>query len=71
MEAEERRLFYVAITRAKDRLYLSRAGERMWRGELRTLPPSPFLSAIAPDLIDEQRPARRRVRADARQYSLF
>jgi uncharacterized protein (TIGR00375 family) len=71
MEAEERRLFYVAVTRAKDRLYLSRAVERMWRGERRALPPSPFLAAIAPELIDERRPAKRKPHADTRQYSLF
>jgi len=70
-EAEERRLFYVAVTRAKDRLYLSRAVERMWRGERRAQPPSPFLSDITPELIEEQRPARQKLRADARQYSLF
>jgi uncharacterized protein (TIGR00375 family) len=70
-EAKERRLFYVAVTRAKDRLFLSRAAERMWRGELRTLPPSPFLSAISPELIEEQKQAKRKQRTDARQYSLF
>ena len=70
-EAEERRLFYVAVTRAKDRLYLSRAAERMWRGERRAPRASPFLSDIAPDLIEEQRAAKRKPRADARQYSLF
>ncbi|HVY15044.1 MAG TPA: 3'-5' exonuclease, partial [Rhodopila sp.] len=49
--AEERRLFYVAMTRAKDRLFLSRTQERMWRGAMRTLPPSPFIADIAADLV--------------------
>jgi len=59
------------VTRAKDRLYLSRAAERMWRGERRSLPPSPFIADIAPELVDEQRPARRKRRSEERQYSLF
>ena len=45
-DAEERRLFYVAMTRAKDRLFLTRALQRTWRGALRTLPRSPFLGDI-------------------------
>ena len=32
--AEERRLFYVGMTRAKDRLVLSRALKRLWRGRV-------------------------------------
>src|SRR5262249_41011083 len=48
--AEERRLLYVALTRAKDRLFLSRALQRTWRGQFRALPPSPFLSHIAVEL---------------------
>jgi len=59
------------VTRAKDRLYLSRAAERMWRGERRGLPPSTFFDDIAPDLVEEQRPARRKRRLEERQYSLF
>jgi DNA helicase II / ATP-dependent DNA helicase PcrA len=70
-QAEERRLLYVAMTRAKDRLYLSRAAERTWRGAVRALPPSPFLAAIAPELIERHRPAKRRLRSESRQYSLF
>jgi superfamily I DNA/RNA helicase len=35
--AEERRLFYVGMTRAKDWLVLSRAQQRLWRGALRRL----------------------------------
>ena len=45
-EAEERRLFYVAMTRAKERLFLSRAAQRSWRGDIRALPPSRFLQAL-------------------------
>lgn len=69
--AEERRLFYVALTRAKDRLFLTRARERAWRGQRRTLPPSPFLADIAPALLREQDAPPRKTRAEQRQYNLF
>ena len=69
-EAEERRLFYVAMTRAKDRLFLSRATQRSWRGQIRALPPSPFLRDIPPGLTRQISPSAKR-RAEPRQYSLF
>jgi uncharacterized protein (TIGR00375 family) len=69
--AEERRLFYVAMTRAKDRLILSRAAQRAWRGRLASLPPSPFLSDIADALLTNQPPAGRPRRRQPRQYDLF
>ncbi|MGE3832809.1 MAG: UvrD-helicase domain-containing protein, partial [Parvibaculaceae bacterium] len=59
-EAEERRLFYVAMTRAKDRLFLTRAMQRQWRGQLRSLPPSPYLAAIPKTLTTSRGPFRRR-----------
>lgn len=44
---EERRLFYVAVTRAKNRLILTRP-ERApdWRGNLQPMPPSQFLDEL-------------------------
>ena len=36
--AEERRLFYVGMTRAEDRLFLLRASQRRWRGRVQSLP---------------------------------
>lgn len=69
--AEERRLFYVALTRARDQLFLTRARERAWRGQRRALPPSPFLNDIAPELLRTQEAAPRKVRAEERQFSLF
>jgi uncharacterized protein (TIGR00375 family) len=68
--AEERRLFYVAMTRAKDRLLLSRAAQRFWRGRLLALPPSPFLRDIADDLMTQEQSARG-YRSQPQQYSLF
>ncbi len=43
---EERRLFYVAITRAKRALYLLRTARRMNRGVTRPSRPSPFLALL-------------------------
>lgn len=47
--AEERRLFYVGITRASEALYLSVADERHIWGRRVALSPSPFLDAILGD----------------------
>ncbi|HVX78702.1 MAG TPA: UvrD-helicase domain-containing protein [Bradyrhizobium sp.] len=68
-DPEERRLFYVAMTRAKDRLFLSRASQRFWRGAARSLPRSRFLACIAEELTTQQVSARKR--KAALQYSLF
>ena len=70
-DAEERRLFYVAMTRAKDRLFLTRALQRSWRGAVRTLPPSPFLGDIAAELVVRHAAAARKEKREAVQYSLF
>jgi len=48
---EERRLFYVGITRAKDRLYLLRAIQRGGRGMSEETYPSRFLDNIPAELI--------------------
>lgn len=47
--AEERRLAYVAITRAKQRLYLTNARQRRTYGQFHTTRPSRFLLDINPD----------------------
>ncbi len=78
---EERRLFYVAMTRARERLYLVRSGKRMLFGEVRTTRPSPFLTDIEEQLKQYDRPQdprksdrRRRKKAKSKptnQLSLF
>lgn len=50
--AEERRLAYVGITRARQRLFISRAIVRSSWGNPMTNPPSRFLAEIPEDLID-------------------
>ena len=58
--AEERRLAYVGITRARERLYLSRAVTRSAWGQANSYPASRFLDDIPEELIDWRRlaPAR-------------
>ena len=53
---EERRLAYVAITRAKDRLYLLRAKNRMLYGRTSVNPPSRFIEEIPAELVVEDAP---------------
>jgi DNA helicase II / ATP-dependent DNA helicase PcrA len=50
--AEERRLFYVGITRARQRLYLSLAMTRAQFGDINVAMPSRYLQEIPADLID-------------------
>jgi DNA helicase-2/ATP-dependent DNA helicase PcrA len=50
---EERRLAYVGITRAKDRLYLTRAFRRQTYGFEEATQPSRFLNDIPPELVEE------------------
>jgi DNA helicase II / ATP-dependent DNA helicase PcrA len=49
---EERRLMYVAMTRAMERLYLLHARSRMLYGEGKTNPPSQFFEDIIGDLVE-------------------
>ncbi|MEO8499697.1 MAG: UvrD-helicase domain-containing protein [Vicinamibacteria bacterium] len=49
---EERRLCYVGMTRARNRLVLTRARERSYFGDRRVTLPSRFLSEIPPECFD-------------------
>ncbi|MEV4621763.1 UvrD-helicase domain-containing protein [Asanoa sp. NPDC049573] len=66
--AEERRLFFVGLTRAQDRLYVSHAQRRFRFGGERDTGPSPFLGAIDAGLFErlgtteERRPKDRQLR---------
>jgi DNA helicase-2/ATP-dependent DNA helicase PcrA len=52
---EERRLCYVGLTRAKDKLYLTWARARRRGGELRPARASRFLTALPPGILEERR----------------
>jgi DNA helicase-2/ATP-dependent DNA helicase PcrA len=69
--AEERRLFYVGMTRAKDRLILSHARQRHWRGRLRMFEPSPFLRDIENELVRQQPTQGARSKPQDRQLKLL
>jgi DNA helicase-2/ATP-dependent DNA helicase PcrA len=51
---EERRLCYVAMTRAKERLYLTSAWSRSLFGGRNANPPSRFLKEVPPELVDSR-----------------
>jgi superfamily I DNA/RNA helicase len=68
---EERRLLYVGMTRAKDRLLLSHAAERLWRGQRRQMSASPFLLDIEQQLVTHQRMHPRLKTPEAHQLKLL
>ncbi|MBM7617451.1 DNA helicase-2/ATP-dependent DNA helicase PcrA [Weissella uvarum] len=49
---EERRLAYVGITRAREKLYLTNAYSRLLYGRTNTNPPSRFIDEINPNLLE-------------------
>ena len=69
--AEERRLFYVGITRAKRRLYLSLAMTRSSYGDTSVAMPSRFLQEVPAELIDwRQSPGSANSRGGTRSRAL-
>lgn len=70
---EERRLFYVGMTRAEHFLFLCRAEKRRLFGREYRLSASPFLAAIEESLTEKIQPAYERTRdsGESSQLSLF
>ncbi|HEY3007967.1 MAG TPA: UvrD-helicase domain-containing protein [Micromonosporaceae bacterium] len=68
--AEERRLFFVGLTRAQDRVYVSHARRRFRHGAERQYSPSPFLDVIDARLFEVLGDAGPR-RPKARQLRLI
>jgi DNA helicase-2/ATP-dependent DNA helicase PcrA len=65
---EERRLFYVAITRAREKLYITSCQQRRRLQDVIECAPSPFLAEIPPHLItttDAGKPVDDPAEADA------
>jgi|WetSurMetagenome_2_1015567.scaffolds.fasta_scaffold00842_7 DNA helicase II / ATP-dependent DNA helicase PcrA len=71
--AEERRLFYVGMTRAKERLYLTYARRRVLYGRMIEAKASPFLSDIKEELkaYEKTAPMKARKAAESEQTELF
>jgi superfamily I DNA/RNA helicase len=67
---EERRLCYVGITRARERLYLCHAWSRMLFGATDYHPPSRFLDEIPPELVREIGTGRGRQRGRDQREAL-
>lgn len=69
---EERRLLYVGMTRAKERLFLTHAEKRKWLGVFKNLQISPFLTKIKEDLLELSKFNRTYEEKDnSEQLSLF
>ena len=64
---EELRLFYVAVTRAKEELYLLHARTRLQRGVPHPERPSPFLALLGNDLVENTAPEQLIQPADNRR----
>jgi DNA helicase II / ATP-dependent DNA helicase PcrA len=69
--AEERRLLFVGMTRARARLFLTCASRRRRQGSTREAGVSPFLAAIDPALLDRPAGPARPLRPAARQLRLL
>ncbi len=71
---EERRLFYVGMTRASRLLYVTRARRRLLFGEMVESPPTPFINDIPKELLEVLEPCESKKRTKARrdpQLALF
>ncbi len=68
---EERRLLYVAMTRAKERLYITYAKDRMLFGKTANITPSRFLKAIPEELIQKKEIKRKPPKKRSPQNNLF
>ena len=69
---EERRLFYVGLTRAEDELYLSYAKKRSFWGQRIKGEPSPFIKDIPGNLLRPIKTQRtKKQKAKTRQLTLF
>jgi DNA helicase II / ATP-dependent DNA helicase PcrA len=53
---EERRLFYVGLTRAQERLYLTYTIYRKWHNKTVFHSPSRFLKSLPKDVVDYEKP---------------
>ena len=71
--AEERRLFYVAMTRSMERLFLTRTKKRQIYGQTEPRELSPFVSDIENQLKRDETPLpkKKKTNPEERQLKLF
>jgi len=69
--AEERRLLYVGMTRARKALYLTSARRRMIFGRMEDRAPSPFLAEIKEELRERLAQPKLKAKPKGRQMDLF
>ncbi len=70
MLEEERRLFYVGITRAEKKLFLTHAEERRRNGEFMPSKASSFLQAIPEDMLEQRKTIKVRSSGKSFMHSL-
>jgi DNA helicase-2/ATP-dependent DNA helicase PcrA len=68
---EERRLFYVGITRAKRKLYLLLTKSRLIYGRREQNPPSPFLEDLPEELLERRHLYFKKKKVRERQLNLW
>jgi DNA helicase-2/ATP-dependent DNA helicase PcrA len=68
---EERRLFYVAMTRAKEALYLTFSRKRRVFGTVETRVISPFVADIEKRLLESKSQKNRQIKKGPVQLNLF
>jgi len=68
--AEEQRLFYVGMTRAQERLYLTRAERRLYQGKVKEQQASIFLDQIEKRLVELSKTKLKKQKEKDRQLSL-
>lgn len=68
---EERRLFYVGLTRAKERLFLTYATKRKLYGKTILRKPSPFVEDIEKKLLSRIDPPRAKQKKNQQQLTIF
>ena len=68
---EERRLFYVAMTRAKDQLFFTRSKTRIIFGKMENRQQSPFVASVKDWLLEKATPQPKKRKKSQVQLTLF
>ena len=69
--AEERRVFYVGMTRAKELLYLTHAAKRLRHGKVKEAEPSRFINDIEEKWLERSRSGKQKKSKTVPQLEMF